>query len=102
MGKGKNIFLRSQKLALSLFCFFISGHVCLFFFQLLLQECVGKESENLAALTKTTVDFSQTPLGKIVRALESGLSYQFHSSWDLVLHLLGVGLEVCIVHCSLI
>ncbi|PVD30877.1 hypothetical protein C0Q70_10152 [Pomacea canaliculata] len=62
--------------------------------ELLLQECVGKESENLAALTKTTVDFSQTPLGKIVRALESGLSYQFHSSWDLVLHLLGVGLEM--------
>nr|KAG5693709.1 hypothetical protein BaRGS_008351 [Batillaria attramentaria] len=50
---------------------------------------------NLASLASQikNSDASQTSVHKIIRALEAGLSYQFHATWDLVLQLLAVALE---------
>lgn len=61
---------------------------------LLLQKCIGGQSEILAPQLKAPLDASQTSIHKVIRALESGLSYQFHATWDLVLQLLQVAFEV--------
>ncbi|KAK7479159.1 hypothetical protein BaRGS_00029600 [Batillaria attramentaria] len=60
---------------------------------ILLQECIGAHADSLASQIKNS-DASQTSVHKIIRALEAGLSYQFHATWDLVLQLLAVALEV--------
>ncbi|KAL5020867.1 hypothetical protein ScPMuIL_000022 [Solemya velum] len=47
----------------------------------------------IQATTKSIHEGSTTPLHKLVKALESGLSYQFHASWGLVLQLFAAFIE---------
>lgn len=55
----------------------------------LLQECVASTSSELSSLPK-----SQNQIVKIFQYVESGMSYRYHSSWGLVLQILGVFFEV--------
>ncbi|XP_048249347.1 RRP12-like protein [Haliotis rufescens] len=50
--------------------------------KLLLQECLAPSGDILTQLVQTG---SSSPVHKIVKALETGLSYQYHSAWGPVL-----------------
>ena len=63
--------------------------------QLMLKACIGAETEMLAAQMKDVkANSAETPLHKVVRAMEAGLSYQFNKNWDIVFRLLATMLEV--------
>ncbi|XP_052226276.1 RRP12-like protein isoform X6 [Dreissena polymorpha] len=47
--------------------------------------CVAPASATLGVQLQTTGTGSTTPLQKVLRALESGLGYQFHAAWGFVL-----------------
>ncbi|XP_041369339.1 RRP12-like protein [Gigantopelta aegis] len=55
--------------------------------KVLLSDCLTPDLERLTSLLSSAPGGTQTPVHKIIKALESGLSYQFHSSWGLVLQL---------------
>ena len=40
------------------------------------------------------VNDTATPIHKIIRVIENGLSYQYHATWGMVLELLAVVMEV--------
>lgn len=61
-----------------------------FILQVLLQQCVKPYSESLTSEDSSKVSASNqamTAIQKMVKSLESGLSYQFHSVWPQVLQL---------------
>ena len=63
--------------------------------QLMLKACIGAETEMLACQMKDVkANSAETPLHKVVRAMEAGLSYQFNKNWDIVFRLLATMLEV--------
>ena len=49
-------------------------------------------------LSSSAPEGAGTSIHKIVRALESGLSYQFHASWGLVLQLFSTVYKVYFNH----
>ena len=57
------------------------------FFQTVLEACIAPMASDFRDLLQSAPEGAVTPVHKIVRALESGLSYQFHASWGLVLQL---------------
>ncbi|KAJ8317039.1 hypothetical protein KUTeg_004943 [Tegillarca granosa] len=67
--------------------------------KVLLKDCLEPSIDSLKVLIDSAPDGALTPLHKIVKAVESGLSYQFYSSWGLVLQLFGVLYEVCGKQC---
>ena len=65
--------------------------MCVFvIFQRIMEVCIAPVAGHLNDILKSSQDVTSTPVHKIVRALESGLSYQFHASWGLVLQLFSV------------
>ncbi|KAK6185603.1 hypothetical protein SNE40_007802 [Patella caerulea] len=60
----------------------------------LLSECVAPTVDYLKVLVTSAPTGSMTPIHKIVKACESGLSYQFHSTWKQVFQLLALLFEV--------
>ena len=56
-------------------------------FQSVIEACIIPMASDLKELLNSAPEGATTPVHKIVRALESGLSYQFHASWSLVLQL---------------
>lgn len=60
-----------------------------------MKDCLEPSIDSLKVLIDSAPDGALTPLHKIVKAMDSGLSYQFYSSWGLVLQLFGVLYEVC-------
>ena len=64
--------------------------------QNVLKECVTPVADSLKHLVDTAPGGAATPVHKVVKAVESGLSYQFHSAWGLVLQIYAVLFEVCI------
>ncbi|CAC5426030.1 RRP12 [Mytilus coruscus] len=59
-----------------------------------LKECVTPVADSVKHLVDTAPSGSATPIHKMVKAVESGLSYQFHSVWGLVLQIYTVFFEV--------
>ena len=55
-----------------------------------MEVCIAPMASHLKDLLKAATDGTSIPVHKIVLALESGLSYQFHASWGLVLQLFSV------------
>lgn len=61
---------------------------------MLLSECLAPVTEGISVLMKTAPSGANTPLHKIVKALEAGLGYQFHAAWGLVMQVFAVLFEV--------
>ncbi|KAK3582767.1 hypothetical protein CHS0354_015294 [Potamilus streckersoni] len=69
----------------------------------LLQQCLAPAAEYLTKLVLSAPERgSITPVHKIIRAAESGLSYQFHASWGLVLQIFSTLYEVFGRQCPLL
>ncbi|KAL3864637.1 hypothetical protein ACJMK2_006302, partial [Sinanodonta woodiana] len=60
----------------------------------LLQQCLAPAADHMTKLVLSASEGSSTPVHKIVRVAESGLSYQFHASWRLVLQIFSTLYEV--------
>ncbi|XP_069140254.1 RRP12-like protein [Argopecten irradians] len=60
----------------------------------LLKTCLGTVSEGLVGVVRSAPEGSPTPVHKLVRAVDSGLSYQFHASWGHVLNIFSIFFEV--------
>ena len=83
-------------------CLKKKSHRDLLCLQLLLKACIGAETEMLASQMKDVkTNSAETPLHKVVRAMEAGLSYQFNKNWDIVFRLLSTMFEVGTECCEL-
>ncbi|XP_022336615.2 RRP12-like protein isoform X1 [Crassostrea virginica] len=60
----------------------------------LLKVCLAPAVEGISVLLSTAPSGANTPLHKIIKALETGLGYQFHAAWGLVLQVFAVVFEV--------
>ncbi|OWF35995.1 RRP12-like protein [Mizuhopecten yessoensis] len=60
----------------------------------LLKTCLGTVSDGLVGVVRSAPDGSPTPIHKLVRAVDTGLSYQFHASWGHVLNIFSIFFEV--------
>ncbi|XP_060076895.1 RRP12-like protein [Ylistrum balloti] len=60
----------------------------------LLKTCLGTVSEGLVSVVRSAPDGSPTPIHKLVCAMDSGLTYQFHASWGHVLNIFSIFFEV--------
>lgn len=56
--------------------------------------CLAPAVEGISVLLSTAPSGANTPLHKIIKALEMGLGYQFHAAWGLVLQVFAVVFEV--------
>lgn len=65
-------------------------------FQNVLKECVMPVADSLKHLVDTAPGGAMTPVHKMIKAVESGLSYQFHSAWGLVIQIYAVFFEVLV------
>ena len=59
-----------------------------------LKECVMPVADSLKHLVDTAPGGAMTSVHKMIKAVESGLSYQFHSAWGLVIQIYAVFFEV--------
>lgn len=53
----------------------------------LIVHCISPLGDQLGAVIQAASDKSPSSIHKVLRALESGLGYQFHASWGLILQL---------------
>lgn len=51
-------------------------------------ECLAPCAERLNLMIQTTPKGQPTPIDKLFKSLEGGLSYQYHTAWGLVLQVL--------------
>jgi hypothetical protein len=65
-------------------------------FQNVLKECVMPVADSLKHLVDTAPSGAMTSVHKMIKAVESGLSYQFHSAWGLVIQIYAVFFEVLV------
>ena len=66
----------------------------LFYVQTLFKECLAPMRSCISAQLHSTSGY--TPLHKMFKSVEGGLSYKYHAGWGLVLKVLAVFFEVLI------
>ncbi|XP_048746321.2 RRP12-like protein isoform X2 [Ostrea edulis] len=70
--------------------------------KVLLNECLAPAAEGISVLMMSAPSGANTPLHKIVKALEAGLGYQFHAAWGLVMQVFAVLFEVVGKECPVL
>lgn len=65
----------------------------------LLHDCLSPVAEEICAEVTNSPEASDTPVQKIIRCVESGLQYRYHTSWAAVLEVIRVVFEVLGKHC---
>ena len=60
-----------------------------FVLQALLAECLAPCAERLENMIQMAPKGQVTPIHKVFKSVEGGLSYQYHAAWGLVLQVIG-------------
>lgn len=59
-----------------------------------MKVCLAPAMDGISVLVTSAPSGANTPLHKIIKALDTGLGYQFHAAWGLVLQVFAVLFEV--------